>query len=121
MWSRLDFPAGLAKELDGVAHVVTEERRLAADRIAVLGGEHLRRHQILHLVEDFQFPAFGQPGGGKLGAVEIAVDALVLAEEGGAVQFLEIEDVVQRLAQFRVLELLARMLGTKPTMMPEER
>ena len=78
-----------------------------SDRIGVGRGEHFRRHLVAHGLQDFELLALRQPGGGELGAVEIAVDALVLAEEDLLVHLLEIEGEVERAPHARVLELVA--------------
>ena len=57
--------------------------------------------------EDLQLLALRQARRGKLGALEIAVDALVLAEEELLVHLLEIEGEVEGAAHARVLELVA--------------
>ena len=85
------------------AQIGAHRFRIAADRIAVRRGEHLGRHLVAHGLEDLELPALGQAARGELGALEIAGDALVLAEEHLLVHLLEIEREVERAAHPRVL------------------
>ena len=102
-----DLVAGLLEQAQRLAQIGAHRLRAAADRIGVGGGEHLGRHLVAHGLEDFELLALRQAGGGELGALEIAGDALVLAEEELLVHLLEIEGEVERAAHARVLELVA--------------
>ena len=62
---------------------------------------------IAHGFEQFELAAGRHAGGGKVGAVEIAVDALILPEENLLVHFLEIERVIEGKPHPRVLEFRA--------------
>ena len=93
--------AGLLEQPQRLAQIVAHRFRVAADRIGVGRGEYLRRHLVAHGLEDLQFLALRQAARREFGAVEIAADALVLAEEDLLVHFLEIEREIQRAAHPR--------------------
>src|SRR5262249_52468100 len=57
--------------------------------------------------ENLKLLISGQPGRGKLGALEIARDALVLSKEDVAVDAFEIEREIEGTAQARIGELRA--------------
>ena len=65
------------------------------------------RHLVLHGLQDFQLLALRNAGRRQFGALEIAGDALVLAEENLLVHLLEVEGEVEGAAHARVLELVA--------------
>ena len=77
---------------------------IAVDRIRVRLRENFRRHLVAHRFEEFELAAGRQSGGGELGAVEIAGDALVLTEEELLVHLLEIERVIEGKPHPRILE-----------------
>ena len=60
--------------------------------------EDLGRNLVLHRLEDLEFLALRQAARGEVDAGEIALDPLVFVEEQRPVHRLEIEDVVERLA-----------------------
>ena len=62
---------------------------------------------IAHRFQQLELAAGRQAGGGEIGAVEIAVDALILPEENLLVHFLEIERVIERKPHPRILEFRA--------------
>ena len=78
--------------------------RIAVDRIGIGRGENFGGNLVAHGFEDFELAAGRQAGRRKLGAFEIAGDALVLAEENLLVHLLEIERVVEGEAHARILE-----------------
>ncbi len=92
-----NFVAGLLQQTDGLAQIVANGLRIAADRIGIWLGEDFRRHLVAHGLEDFELLALRQSEGRELGAVEIAVDAPVLAEEQLLVHLLEIVGEVEGL------------------------
>src|SRR6185312_17168995 len=75
------------------------------NRIGIGRGEYLGRNLVLHRIEDVEFPASRQAGGGERRAEKKRIDALVLAVEHRLVQCLEVEGVVERFAHADVLEL----------------
>ena len=89
------------------AQIVAHRLRIAADRIGVGRGEQLRRHLVRTVSRISSSLPSRQAGRGELGALEIAGDALVLAEEDLLVHLLEIEREVEGAAHARVLELVA--------------
>ena len=93
-----------------LAQIGAHRFRIAADRIDVRRCENFGRHLVAHRFEDFQFLPFRQARRCKLGALEVAVDALVLAIEQLLVHLLEIERVVECPAQPRILELIAAQI-----------
>ncbi len=107
-----DRVTGLAQKPQRLAQVLTQFLRVAPDRIGVGLRKHFRGHEagghlFLDRLEDVELLALGRAGRGKLGTVEIAVDALVLAVEKLPVHFLEIEGEIESAAQVRALELVA--------------
>lgn len=53
-----------------------------------------------------------EPSEGKLGAEEETIDSLIGTIEHGAIEFLEVEGIVQRLADAAILKISRRMFGT---------
>src|SRR5450759_268206 len=102
--------ARFLQELYALPQVGAHSFGIAADRIDVRRGENVGRHLIADRLENFQLQPLGQAGCGKLGSLEIAVDALVLPIEQLLVHLLEIVGVVERPAQPRVLELVAAQI-----------
>ena len=69
-------------------------------------GEHLRRHAVLHLVQDLELASLGQRlRRGKLAALEIAADPRILAVEQILVGPLEVEGEIERLPHAPVLQI----------------
>ncbi len=102
-----DFVARFLEQLQRFAKIAAHIFSTATDRIRIGLGENLRRHFGTHRLQNLQLLAFRQARGRKLGAVEIAGDALVLAEEDLLVHLLEVERIVQRATNARILELVA--------------
>src|ERR1022692_945127 len=82
--------ARFLQELYALPQVGAHSFGIAADRIDVRRGENVGRHLIADRLENFQLQPLGQAGCGKLGSLEIAVDALVLPIEQLLVHLLEI-------------------------------
>ena len=99
-------PASL-QQLGGLAHVIAEVLGRGVDGVLPLGGEDLRRHLVLDLVQDLELAALRQARGRQLGVVEVAADADVEIVEQLLVGFLEVEGELEGAAHARVLELLA--------------
>ena len=103
----LDFVTGIAKQRERLAQIVAVGLLTAADRIGVGLAEEVRRHLVLHALQDFEFLALRNSGRRQFGAFEITGDTFVLAEENRAVHLLEVEGEVEGAAYARVLELVA--------------
>ena len=97
--------AGFLEQPHRLAQIGAHRLGIAVDRIGVGRREYLGRHLVAHRLQDFELAAGRQPGGGKLGALEIAGDALVLAEEDLLVHLLEVEREIESAAHPRILEL----------------
>jgi hypothetical protein len=100
------LPACVLEELRSLAQIGANVVGRVVQRVLVHLGEHLRRHAVLHLVEDLEFAALRQfLRSGKLAVLEIAAHARILAIEQILVGPLEIEGEVERLAHAAVLKL----------------
>ncbi len=105
------FVAGLLEQVQSLAQVGAHLLRIPADRVFVRCGEHLFRHAVLELLQDFLFSTFREAGGSEFGAPEIAVDTVEPVIGKVVVEAFEVEGVVQCPADPLVLELLAPHVG----------
>ena len=90
-----DLIASLFQKPRRLAQIRTHIFGVAPDRILEGLGEHFRRDLVAHGFKNFELFALRETRAGKLGAFEIAVDALVLPEEQLLVHLLEIERIVE--------------------------
>src|SRR5262245_4808885 len=75
----------------------------------------LGRHLVAQRFQDVEFLPPRQPGTGQLGALEVAVDPLILTEEELPVHLLEIEGKIERASNPCILKLVAsRVEGECP-------
>ena len=77
---------------------------IAIDRISVRLLKKFGRNFVANGFKQFKFAPRRQPAAGKLGAFEVAVDALVLIVENLFVHLLEIERIIESEPHARVLE-----------------
>ena len=111
--------ARLPQEPHPLAQVGAHLLRGAGDRIGIRGGEDLARHLVAQRLQDLELLPVRQPGAGELGALEVAIDPPVLAEEELLVHLLEVEGEIERAPHPRVLELVApRVEGEGPHQPP---
>ena len=100
----LDFVTRLFEQAQRFAQIVAHRAGIAVDRIGIGLLEQVGWKLDAHGFEQFELAAGRHAGGGKVGAVEIAVDALICAEENLLVHFLEIERMIEGQPHPRVLE-----------------
>src|SRR5262249_44241923 len=97
--------AGFFEQAQGLTKIITNGVRITSDWIGIGFGEDFGRDLVPHGFEQFKFFAGRKSSCGEFGALEIAVDALVLAEEDFLVHLLEVKSIVEGEANARILEL----------------